>query len=992
MTHERRAGFALLVLFILSGFAGLIYQSIWSHYLGLVLGHAAYAQTLVLGLFMGGMALGAWLAGKWTLRIRHLILGYAVIEGVIGLFGLLFHPIFVGYMSFSQGSILPSLGSPALAGGYQWISSGLLILPQCILLGATFPLLSAGYLRLAPREEGRVLGGLYFSNSIGAAFGALFSTFVLLPAIGMPGAMVTAGVLNLVVAIGSLVVWRLSAPPIAIAPQSAAATTADADGAQNPLLQTMVAATFLSGAFSFVYEIGWIRLLNQALGATVHSFELMLAAFILGLAFGGLWIRQRGERITDAVRYAGYAQVWMGICALVSVVVFAHSFEWVGWMMRTFQRTDDGYTLFSLGSATIAILVMFPAAFFAGMTLPLFTMALLRKGSGERSIARIYSANTLGAIAGVALTVHVLIPVIGVKHAVVLAAAGDAVMGLYLLRLASAGSATGFRLSVVALLAALMFSFAASSMPPQTQVAGVFRDGVTSLPADSPVVFLRDGKTATVGVYATPDGSYGTISTNGKPDATLSVHLDTPPSQDEVTMAMAASLPLAFHPAPKDIGIIGWGSGLTTHTILGSPLPVRVESIEIERQMWTGARQFGDRVARAYDDPRSHVAFDDARTWFSTGGRRYDVIISEPSNPWVSGIASLFTEQFYTFLKGHLNEGGLVVQWIQSYELGDPLLARMIRALANTFPHLRMYATNEGDLLLVSSVTPILPLNMQALSHEPLRSELARIGLRTADDYAFRFLGDERVARTFSDLMGGLGHSDYYPTVALEAPRDRFKRNRSDALYAVNWNGLPVMEILVGVSPAPRHRTVVSSTLVDSLRGRALHTIASLESRSLVAELDQTTASHVAVLLQLSSHPVTSHDAERWGNALASVAASSIAYLPASDQLAAWSSPAWLVGNQPAFVVDAMAAYAAAAARDADAMSRLALHALEQHAQVLPGAVREQLLVMAMTAAAKKKDFATARRLEDTFGNTPGLTTYLASVRGFLLGWADTKD
>ena len=424
MTRVSRLAFALLLLFVMSGFAGLIYQSVWSHYLGLTLGHAAYAQTLVLAIFMGGMAFGAWLASRYSIRWKRLILGYALVEGLIGVGGLIFHQVFVAYTGISQDSILPALSSPTLAHAYQWLTAALLIAPQSILLGATFPLMSAGLIRALPQEHGEVLGGLYFTNSLGAALGALAATFLLLPAVGLPGTVLTAGLLNIVVAIGA---WGLSkmlneaeyAPPVASTTPGEAAAEEPAE--TRRLGRILMIATAISGAASFVYEIGWVRLLNQALGATVHSFELMLAAFILGLAFGGLWIRKRARDMAEPVRYVGYVQVFMGIAALASIPVFTQSFTWVGWMMRALQRSDNGYVLYELGTALIALLVMFPAAFLAGMTLPLFTLALLRQGAGERVIGRIYAANTLGAIAGVAIMMHVLVPLIGVRLAVTLA-------------------------------------------------------------------------------------------------------------------------------------------------------------------------------------------------------------------------------------------------------------------------------------------------------------------------------------------------------------------------------------------------------------------------------------------------------------------------------------------------------------------------------------------------------------------------------------------
>lgn len=199
-TTKSTVGRYLLALFALSGFAGLIYQSVWSHYLGLTLGHAAYAQSLVLAIYMGGMALGAWVVSRVGVRCRQLVMAYALVEALIGLIGLLFHGTFVSYTDFSQNSVLPSIGSEWVARVWQWSSSAMLIAPQSVLLGMTFPLMSGGYLRIAPKQDGEILGGLYFTNSIGAAFGALVCTFVLLPWIGMPGAVQVAGWINVIVA------------------------------------------------------------------------------------------------------------------------------------------------------------------------------------------------------------------------------------------------------------------------------------------------------------------------------------------------------------------------------------------------------------------------------------------------------------------------------------------------------------------------------------------------------------------------------------------------------------------------------------------------------------------------------------------------------------------------------------------------------------------------------------------------------------------------
>ena len=274
----------LLAVFVLSGFAGLIYQSVWSHYLGLFLGHAAYAQALVLAIFMGGMAAGAALVARAGERWGNLVRTYAVIEAVIGFFALAFHWVFVGFLGLSYDVVIPALGQPGLVNAYKWALAALLILPQTVLLGMTFPLMSGGIIRRFPGSDGHVLGGLYFTNSIGAAVGVLFAAFLIMPRLGLDGAMMVAGLINLLVA---LLAWMLGRGNETVRKASPQTPTEQYDGSRNRLLRVVLFATFLSAAASFAYELIWIRMLSLAVGSTLHAFELMLASFIAGIAFGG---------------------------------------------------------------------------------------------------------------------------------------------------------------------------------------------------------------------------------------------------------------------------------------------------------------------------------------------------------------------------------------------------------------------------------------------------------------------------------------------------------------------------------------------------------------------------------------------------------------------------------------------------------------------------------------------------------------------------------
>jgi spermidine synthase len=1002
MSSQRNLGLerTLLALFVASGFAGLIYQAIWSHYLGLTLGHAAYAQTLVLGIFMGGMALGAWLISRFGVQWRRLILAYAIVEVLIGIGGLGFHFLFEAYTEFSQQTVYPALSSVTAVRAWQWGSAALLIAPQSILLGMTFPLMSGGYLRVAPRADGEILGGLYFTNSIGAAFGALFSTFVLLPRIGMPGAVATAGVVNLAVGVLAWLVSR-RAYVQSTAKESDVAAASPVSVADGKFFRMMLIAATITGGSSFVYEIGWVRMLNQALGTTIHSFELMLSAFILGLAFGGWWIRKRSRLIADPVSYAGYAQIWMGIAALISIPVFGQSFRWVGAMMASLPKTDDGYTLFSIGSAAIALAVMFPAAFFAGMTLPLITMAMLRRSGGEASIGRVYAANTLGAILGVVMAVHVLIPLLGLRLAVTVAALADIALGIVLLRLFTDGVRQRTYLgAVAAALVVIAGSLLFGKLDPRTLASGVFRSGAAALGEGAEVLYLRDGKTATVSFTVT--GSVGTIATNGKPDASIQLLPDVAASDDEITMVMAAALPLTVHPNPLNVAVIGWGSGLSTHTLMGSSKLTQVDSIEIEHAMYEGASLYRNRVARGYTDPRSKVHIDDARTFFSSGKRQYDVIVSEPSNPWVSGVASLFTQQFYRFMRGHLNDNGVVVQWLQSYELSDELLATMLAALISEFPHVDAYVTNSADLLFLASDKPLQQLDISRIQDIDLRNEMIRVGLGSDGDFNVRKIGSRAMLQAVVAMYGAEPHSDYFPEVSLNAPRARFKGESVQSLGSLMALGMPVLEIAGGRKPSSIADEVILTrafTTMDYWNARDTKTFvlegsspALLERQGQLAE--QSLIQKLTELRRISAADEPEAELNAWLLAAAVAADFTIGYLPAEDLHGLWIDPEWIgVADQSETVKAVLAAYAAAARRDGAAMYTHGLAALALLDESRPSISREHMLVIAMLGAIADGKPAQVTALEHMHSaNLPATTKGYGLARAYLQAWVEVIE
>ncbi len=336
MSSARRVKL-IFALFMVSGFGGLIYESLWTHYLKLFLGHAAYAQTLVLVVFIGGLAAGAALCARFTKRLRNPLRWYAGVELSVGVMALVFHPVFVAVTDWGYASLLPATcAAEHSVCATQWLLSALMLAPQSVLIGATFPLVSSAVLRLDPAAPGHHISMLYFLNSLGAVFGVLASIFVLIPAFGLPGTLGFAGAVNIALAAGAYALAAVTPPAFAVPAMQQAV---QAERPERRLLTLLLATALLTGLSSFIYEIVWIRMLSLVLGASTYSFELMLASFILGLALGGLWIRRRVDRIDDPVRYLGVVQVVMGVAAAATIPLYNGSFDFMACCCRRSRAT-----------------------------------------------------------------------------------------------------------------------------------------------------------------------------------------------------------------------------------------------------------------------------------------------------------------------------------------------------------------------------------------------------------------------------------------------------------------------------------------------------------------------------------------------------------------------------------------------------------------------------------------------------------------------------
>jgi len=630
-------------------------------------------------------------------------------------------------------------------------------------------------------------------------------------------------------------------------------------------------------------------MLSLVLGSSTHSFELMLSAFIFGLAFGGLYVRKRIERIADPERYLGGIMLAMGALAALTLPACNLMYDFMAWSLATFTRTPGGYVAFNAVSQSIAMLIMFPATFCAGMTLPVLTHALMRRGTGEKAIGKIYSVNTLGAIGGVLLAVHVLMPLIGVKGVILTGAGIHIALGL------SRFTVRGWRqpasaLAMVVSIVAFGLTAFLGRLDPMRVASGVYRTGISTLPTNSAVTYLRDGKTATItlveylGLLA--------IATNGKPDAGIQME-GREPAADELTMVLAAAIPLSMHPHAARVANIGFGSGLTTHTLLTSQELERLDSIEIEPLIVEAARQgFAPRIHDVFEDARSHIVYEDAKTFFAASREPYDLIVSEPSNPWVSGVATLFSGEFYSRIVEHLRPDGFFVQWVQIYETDIGIVASIVKALSPHFGAYAIYNLNDQDVLIVATRAAALPAPTARVFQWPrTRAELDRIGVQSLSDLQSRRIGDERTIGPLFSSLPVPTNSDFFPFVDLNAPRLRFTLANAFELPRLTALSVPVLDLLHPVSPAsatlePSHH----SPLARDLQVRRALAIRRALSNGRLDDLDTVSAATLLLIRTSDERCANPQVQDTWKTAARNIGAMTATYLNPSELADVWSS------------------------------------------------------------------------------------------------------
>ncbi|MDB5101592.1 MAG: spermine/spermidine synthase family protein, partial [Cyanobacteria bacterium RYN_339] len=718
---------AVTAIFFLSGATGLVFEVLWSRYLCLVMGNTAAAQAAVLAVFLGGLALGnAWL-GPRVDRTRNALAWYGRLEVAVGLWAALSPLILTaaGALYVWLARTLGLEGAPLTV--LRMTITAAALLPATTLMGGSLPAL-ARHVSASLADVRRTIAWLYFWNSAGAALGSLAAGYVLIPAFGLDATLVAGGLIN--VALGALAL-RLARGEVP-APAAATAPTSGEPPYGRWQIRWVVLVALVSGFIALGLEVAWIRLLAITLGASTYAFSLAVAGFICGIALGSLLVDRPWLPGKTSLARLGWAQAG-GAAGLLVTVPFYDRLPYMFLLIAHHSpRTLAGYALLEASKLVICLAMMLVPTTFMGMALPLATRVATRTLDevGAR-VGLVYALNTLGTVAGALLAGAWLMPWLGLRGMFDAAAFGTLALALGTWwQLPDPRRHRRVALTFSALVAFQGYQAWGGGWAIASFFTGSLEDRGHPLPDFQSfrerqeamnIVYAQDGPDGSVAVVI--DDGLPTLRTNGKGEASTTA--------DMPTQVLLGQLPCILHPDAREVLQIGLGSGISAGAVLTHPIE-RLDVVELGNAVPEAARVFGPFNHQALDDPRLRLVHEDGLAYMQTSTRRYDVIVSEPSNMWIVGVGNLFTRDFYALAREHLKPGGLLMQWFQGYYMNDEGFKVGLRTLQGQFPYVEIWQGTAHDLLMVASAEPLRsgPADWaRHLDKREVADDLRRIGI-----------------------------------------------------------------------------------------------------------------------------------------------------------------------------------------------------------------------------------------------------------------------
>jgi len=759
---------ALAAAFLVSGAAGLIHEVVWVRLLGFVFGVSELAMATVLAAFMGGLALGSWLVGSRSARIADRRRTYAWLEIGIGAAALVL-PLLFWALEPLYGAIWRRTHlSFAVFSAIRFALAGSVLLLPTIMMGATLPVLADHLARV----EGRRIAPetLYTLNLIGAVVGVALAGFVLMPGIGLWGTILVGALLNVGVGVAVLLL------PATVEHQAAPERVPPASSPEAFAPRLIVLAAFLSGTLSLATQVAWTRVLTLVIGSTTYAFTSVLLVYLLALGLGSAWAARRGAGGASVARPLALVHL-VSALGLVAAVWSVNRLPF--WYLRLYglwgPAADFGGVARGL---VLAAMILFVPVVAAGTVLPLALVGAVPRGGSATgaAVGRLYATNTLGAILGALLVGFVLIPVVGTKTTLLGVAAIAAAMGL---TFAAAPPRTPWLVSLGAAAAILVVTGVGLAPAWNYQdlhtgvaepVGGQSAEALTRIDTltdtREKLLFQREGATASVLVREDPRKTRKLIinsRTNASDDRS-----------DMATQVLLAQLPFLFAPHTERVFVVGWGSGVTIGSAARTATG-RVTAVELEPAVVEASAFFRHVNHDPLRNPRVRLYEDDARHILVASDETWDVVINEPSHPWVAGIANLFTRDYYALVARRLEPDGVLATWLQSYQVAPDTYRSLLATLLSVFPEVLLFhAPGTSDTILLAARRPFVvdlaDLDRRFAAGE-MRAELARIGVTGPEHVlAMLYLGTQ-AAKGY--VSGAPLNTDDNMYVEFRGPRDR---------------------------------------------------------------------------------------------------------------------------------------------------------------------------------------------------------------------------
>jgi spermidine synthase len=722
-----------LVLTLLTGVSGLVYEVTWQRYLATLLGSHSEATAAVLAIFLGGLSLGyavfgrvtAWLVARAAERgsAPRLALAYGVVEAAIGLYAFAFPWLFG--LAQAASYRFPAT-RPGLAFALDVLLAALLIGPPTVLMGGTIPMLTQALSR-SLADATRLHALVYASNTAGAFFGALASAFWLVPALGLVGVLRAMGAVNLVA--GATFVALGARRPVAVA-----TPVGETQAAAVPSFAAYAAVALLSGFAMMTVQTVLIRLAGLAFGSSHFTFAMVVAAFVLCIALGSFAVSAL-RRIPAATIVASQ---WALVAALLVLdTQLADAPYWAHVLRSAFPSADASFYPYYLTAFAAVLAVLGVPVLLSGATLPLLFHHLRSSVGDLGAVAgKLYSWNTVGSLLGALLGGYVLFFWVDM-HAVFAVACAALIAGATILTLLMPGRRLQLAAPVLAV-ATLAVLLALPDWPPERLSAGLFRTrtaqertylGPDAFFADTggvELLFYRDDPVASIAVKEFPiwgGRKTRSIVSNGKPDGSLV--LDYP------TTALLSLVPALLAERAETAFVVGWGTGVSVGELAALRSMREIVVAEISPAVMEAAPYFDDDNLNASRSAKVRVLVSDAYRALLRSAEPFDVIVSEPSNPWVTGVEMLFSREFLEAARARLAPGGVLAQWFHTYETDDETLALVLRTYASVFDRVAVWYTMTNDLLLLGFQAANAEIDLDRLARRAAKVDFA-LGLGRA--------------------------------------------------------------------------------------------------------------------------------------------------------------------------------------------------------------------------------------------------------------------